>query len=140
MSMLFPIKLNRTPQNSDTDSDELLDDNSLITVDEEVEIPVDIARRGNRLIVTAPIVGANLEDVNVTVSHDILFIHKRETRPSEAVDNYYQQECHWGSIARELHLPVQVDPTHAEATLRDGILEITIPIISSRKTKIVKIR
>ena len=106
----------------------------------EVELPVDIARQGDYLVVTAPMVGAKNDDISITVNNDLLYIHKSATPPDNTVDNYYLQECHWGSIAREVQLPVAVDPSQAKASLQDGLLKVILPINTQRKTRIIKVR
>jgi len=108
---------------------------------EELELPIDLARRGQHLIILAPIVGATIDDISVTINQDILFIHKAAHPPADKVDNYYTRECHWGPIAREVHLPLPVDPNGAQATLKDGILKISLPVIKQTgRTKVIKIR
>ncbi|MFH0912285.1 MAG: Hsp20/alpha crystallin family protein [Patescibacteria group bacterium] len=106
----------------------------------QMELPVDIARQADHLIIKAPLVGAKNSDVNITVNNDILYIHKTGSPPEEKLDNYYVKECHWGPIAREVQLPVSVDPSGARASLQEGILTIILPIINNRKTRIIKIR
>ena len=116
------------------------DEYSLLN-DEEMELPIDLARRGQSLVIMAPIVGATADDISITVNQDVLFIHKGPTAPSEKLDNYYNRECHWGPIAREVHLPLSVDPSGANATLKDGVLKIILPIIKpTSRTKVIKIR
>lgn len=110
-------------------------------MDEELELPVDLARRGQSLIVLTPMVGVTADDVSITVNQDILFIHKSARPQAEKVDNYYVRECHWGPIAREVHLPLPVDPNGTQASLKDGILRISLPIIKQTgRTKVIKIR
>ena len=107
----------------------------------EVEFPIDISRRGDHLIIKAPMVGVKNEEIDLTVNNDILFIHKSPSgEATELVDNYYLQECHWGALSREIHLPVAVDPAGARASLQDGILKIILPILAHKKTRIIKIR
>ncbi len=106
----------------------------------EIELPVDIARKGDFLIILAPMIGAKNEDINITVNNDILYIHKLARYPEEEVDNNYVRECHWDSIAREIQLPVSVDPEAARASLQDGVLKITLPIINNQRTRNIKIR
>ena len=115
-------------------------DDDYFTDANNIELPVDIARQGDYLIIRAPMVGATNDDISITVNNDILYIHKETCQIEEAVDNYYVQECHWGPIAREVQLPVSVDPEAAKASLQDGVLKIVLPIISNRKTRIIKIR
>ncbi|MBN2585048.1 Hsp20/alpha crystallin family protein [Patescibacteria group bacterium] len=110
-------------------------------IEEDLELPIDLARRGQNLIIATPIVGASTEDISITVNQDILFIHKSATPISGRMDTHYIKECHWGPIAREVHLPLPVDADNIQATLKDGILTITLPIIkSTSRTKVIKIR
>lgn len=110
-------------------------------IDEELELPIDLARRGQLLIVLTPMVGVTADDISITVNQDILFIHKGARPHIEKVDNYYTRECHWGPIAREVHLPLPVDPNGTQASLKDGVLRIALPIIKqSGRTKVIKIR
>ncbi|MFA5967320.1 MAG: Hsp20/alpha crystallin family protein [Patescibacteria group bacterium] len=135
-----PMHVPWQPQS--TSSSESLEDDDINTFSEseEVELPVDIARQGDYLIIRAPLVGAKNEDISITVNNDILFIHKNNYTPEEKLDNYYVRECHWGPLAREIQLPVSVDPTGAKASLADGILKIVLPIMGHRQTRIIKIR
>ena len=128
------------PQPSDLAPDNYPEEDNAWDEEEEVELPVDIARQGNHLIIHAPMVGAKNEEISITVNNDILYIHKEARTHEEKFDNYYLQECHWGSISREIHLPVSVDPAGAKASLQDGVLTIILPIMRDRQTRIIKIR
>ena len=108
--------------------------------DDEFELPIDIAKRGKKLIIKAPMVGAAEDDINITINNDVLFIHKGAVTEKERIDTHYVRECHWGAIAREIHLPLSVDPSGTHATLQNGVLKITLPIIEKKKTKIIKIK
>ena len=103
-------------------------------------MPVDIARRGQYLIIKSPIVGATTNDISITINDDVLFIHKNPTPDKEKFDNYYTKECHWGAISREVKLPLSVNPDNTKAELINGILKITLPIIEKKKTKVIKIK
>ena len=80
------------------------------------------------------------DDINITINNDVLFIHKGMVTEKEKMDTHYIRECHWGAIAREVHLPLSVDPSGTHATLQNGVLRITLPIIEKKKTKIIKIK
>lgn len=107
--------------------------------DDEFELPVDIAKRGKKLIIKTPAVGVTEDDINITINNDTLFIHKGAVTEKEKMDTHYIKECHWGAIAREIHLPLSIDPSGTHATLQNGVLRITLPIIEKKKTKIIKI-
>lgn len=107
----------------------------------EMELPVDIARHGDHLIIVAPMVGVKNEQIDLTINSDILYIHKIASDPPiNKIDNYYVQECHWGSLSREIQLPVAVDPVGAKASLQDGVLKIILPILGNRKSRIIKVQ
>lgn len=107
----------------------------------EMELPVDIARRGDYLIIMAPLVGIKNEQIDLTVNNDILYIHKvASSHQKEKIDNYYIQECHWGALSREIQLPVSVDPVGAKASLQDGVLKVILPILGNRKSRVIKVR
>lgn len=108
--------------------------------DDELELPIDIAKRGKKLIIKIPIVGATEDDINITINNDVLFVHKGAITERERMDTYYTRECHWGAIAREIHLPLPVDPSGTHAVLQNGVLRITLPIIEKKKTRIIKIK
>lgn len=109
-------------------------------IEDDFELPVDIARRGRHLIIITPIVGVAADDVNITINNDVLFIHKNNTTTKDKIDSYYIKECHWGAISREIRLPQSVDPIAAKAELLNGVLKIIVPIIEKKKTKIIKIK
>lgn len=134
------INVSHQQQDSSPAAEIYAESDDLDIADTEIELPVDIARKGDFLIILAPMIGAKNEDINITVNNDILYIHKSARYPEEEVDNNYVQECHWDSIAREVQLPVSVDPEAARASLQDGVLKITLPIINNQKTRIIKIR
>ena len=126
------INLSIQPNNNASQSCDIYDD--------ALELPVDIAKRGKKLFIKVPMVGATEEDINITINNNILFIHKGVIVEKEKMDAYYSRECHWGTIAREVHLPLPVDPSGTHAALQNGVLRITLPIIEKRKTKIIKIK
>ena len=55
-------------------------------------------------------------------------------------DNYYYQECYWGSFSRSVVLPVDVLAEKADAMLKNGILTIRLPKADITKTKKIQVR
>ncbi|MEA1909642.1 MAG: Hsp20/alpha crystallin family protein [Patescibacteria group bacterium] len=106
---------------------------------ESFELPIDIARHADKLIIVVPMVGAKSDDINLTINNEILYIYKAARNPIENVDNHYLKECHWGELAREVELPTQIDPSTSQAELKNGILKIVLPITKA-KTRIIKVR
>lgn len=116
--------------------------------EEELEMPgyegqlaLDVYQTDTDVIVKAPIAGVKPEDIEISITDDIITI-KGERKEEKKVEkeNYFAQECYWGAFSRSFSLPVAVDADKATATLKDGILTITIPKAEKAKTKIVKIK
>ena len=95
----------------------------------EGQLALDVFRRGSELVIRSTMAGVKPEDVDIAVNGDLLTI--RGVRQGENVqheDDWFHQECYWGSFSRSLVLPVDVYAERAEANLQDGILEIRIPL------------
>jgi len=116
---------------------EALDD----TNEEAVELPVDLVRSGNKLILKAPIVGAGIHDINVTINTDQIIISKNGIQePTADSEQTYLQECHWGVLSRTIELPKSINPDRTKASLHEGILTITMPIAVKSYTKTIKVQ
>ena len=62
---------------------------------------------------------------------------RKQTREMNDATVHYQ-ECFWGTFSRSIVLPHAVKPEEADATFKDGVLELTIP--KSRGEMDVKVR
>ncbi len=79
------------------------------------------------LFAEAELPGVKMDDVEVYVVGDELTIKgERKGGPGENV-THRRHECAVGSFNRVLRLPVEVDVNKVHATLRDGVLTITLP-------------
>ncbi len=95
----------------------------------EGELALDIFRDGNHLVIRSPLAGVAIEDLDIAVHGDLLTIRGTrklidETRP----EDWYTQECYWGSFSRSVVLPCDVFAEQAEASMRNGVLTVRIPM------------
>ncbi|MDD5606050.1 MAG: Hsp20/alpha crystallin family protein [Patescibacteria group bacterium] len=105
------------------------------------ELPIDLVRTGNKIIVRTPIVGANADDISITIENNTLTITKNSFREeSDEEEYFYLQECHWGPLSRVIELPKEVDPERIRATLDDGILTVILPLANKAYTKVINVR
>ena len=103
----------------------------------EGQLAVDVFRDGDQLVIRSTVAGAKPEDIDVSVNGDLLTIRgHRETTSATNEDDWFHQECHWGAFSRSLILPVDVIADRSDATLRDGMLEIRIPIRNTNKIRV----
>jgi len=107
----------------------------------EGQLAIDVYQNDREVIIQAPIAGVKQENLEVSISDEMINIKgERKGQIETKKENYLCQECYWGSFSRSYLLPVAVDSSKASATLRDGILTIRIPKLEASRTKIIKIQ
>lgn len=102
--------------------------------------PVDITENEKEVVIRSEIPGVKPEDVDVTVSGDVLTIagEKKESFERKG-ENHYHTERRFGSFRRNLRLPAEVDPDRVAAHYEDGILKVTLQKKASAAHKRVPI-
>ncbi len=101
----------------------------------EGQLTIDVYETDKDIVIQSAIAGIKPEDLDITFENDMIIIKgKREKETLEKTKNYFYQECYWGYFSREIILPKEVDPSRTKATMKEGILTITIPKIE-RKNK-----
>jgi HSP20 family protein len=103
------------------------------------KLAVDIYEQDDYTIIRAPIAGVRMSDIDIEVNDNVLTIRgTRRVTDSVPQDQYYLQECFWGSFSRNVTLPNAIDSKKIRATFgKDCVLKILIP--REEKVKIVKI-
>ncbi|MFA6100349.1 MAG: Hsp20/alpha crystallin family protein [Patescibacteria group bacterium] len=110
-----------------------------MTSQEEGQLSVDVFRDKDMLVIRSLVAGVAPDDLDVSISSDLLTIRgKREQEKKSSSDDCYYQECYWGAFSRSIVLPYHVAADSAEAQLKNGVLEIRIPIQSDGRQVKVK--
>jgi HSP20 family protein len=101
---------------------------------------VDVIDRDDELVVRAEVPGYKKEEIEVSVADGLLTI-MGETRAEEKVEkgNYYRCEISHGAFSRSIGLPAAVDDTKAKASMKDGMLELTLPKREKSKRRSIAI-
>ncbi len=96
--------------------------------EKEIAFPVDIIDEEDHVLITAEMPGIKKQDIDMTVSGDIITIsgQKRNDRMVRS-KNYSRLERSFGSFSRSFHLPFELEAGKARARLENGILEVKIP-------------
>ncbi len=109
--------------------------------DFEGQLNIDMYQTKDNVIIKSTVAGVRPEDLDITVANDVLTIKGSRKREEEVPqDDYFYQECYWGSFSRSVIVPVDIDSEHIEADLKDGMLTIIVPKAAKAKTKKVKVR
>lgn len=103
-------------------------------------LPLDIYESGDKVIVKAAAPGVAAEDIEVTITGDVLTI-KGEMKAEEKVEkgNYLRQERRFGSFCRQVSLPAGVRTEGVQAAFKDGILTLELAKAEAVKSKTVKV-
>lgn len=88
---------------------------------------VEAVQQGDRFVVRADLPGLKKENVDVELTDDAVTIRgeRRIEKQSEG-EGYWRSEREYGHFERTIPLPEGVISESAQATFRDGVLEITM--------------
>ena len=104
---------------------------------------VDIKESDKDIKVLAELPGMDDKDIDVSLSRDSLTIRgeKKEEKEDKG-KNYYRMERSYGSFARTIPLPVEVDTDKAKAEFKKGVLTVTLPKTAKaiKETKKVSVK
>jgi HSP20 family protein len=91
--------------------------------------PMEVAQRDNQLVVRAELPGVKQEDVHVEIKNDRLVIEgDRPEEPQKEGQGFRRTERSYGHFYRAIALPEGINPEQASASMRDGVLEVTMPV------------
>ena len=101
---------------------------------------VDILDKDDELLLRAQIPGVAKENLHVTMTDTTVTIEGSAAEEEKTErGNYYRRECAAGSFARSIALPCDVDSAKANATFRDGLLELHLPKMTKSNRRTVSI-
>jgi HSP20 family protein len=109
--------------------------------DNDGQLTIDMYQTENEIVIKSTIAGVKPEDLDVAINNDMITIRGERSNEEEVSgDNFYYQECYWGSFSRSIVLPVDILPEKAEAALKNGILTIRLPKADTNKVKKIQVR
>lgn len=109
--------------------------------DYEGQLAVDVYQTKENVVIKAPIAGVTAENLDISISEEVVTIRGERVEEKEVDrEHYYVQECYWGSFSRSVILPTSTVAEKANASLKDGVLTITIPKLAQDKVKKIRVR
>lgn len=95
---------------------------------EEGHLTVDVFQDGNNIIVRSTIAGADPNDLDISITKDMVTIRGHRSQEEKIkTSDYYHRELYWGEFSRSIILPTDIDPDNAKASMKNGILTIKLP-------------
>lgn len=101
---------------------------------------LDVSEDNEAMTITAELPGLKKEDVQIKVRDGVLTLSGEKKFESEnKKDNYYRIERSYGAFARSFTLPNTVDAEKIAASMKDGVLKVSVPKKPEAKEREVKV-
>ena len=102
---------------------------------------IDMYQTDGEVVVKVAVPGIKPEEVQISVTGDILTIKGEVNQEKEIKEKAYQmRERRWGSFERSVMLPAEVKSDQSKAVFENGILTISMPKDEKAKPKMISIK
>ena len=105
------------------------------------EPSLDVYQTENEVVVKAALPGIKPENVDITLTGDVLTISGETREENEQKDkNYLRRERRFGSFSRSISMPEGLQAEKADAKFENGILTLTLPKAENVKPKKIQVK
>jgi HSP20 family protein len=95
---------------------------------------VDVSETEKEVKICAELPGVDEKDVQIELDEDVLTIRGEKKAEEERKDeNYHVMERSYGSFARSIRLPFDIDPDQVRASFENGVLTVVLPKQAARQ-------
>jgi HSP20 family protein len=95
---------------------------------------LEVFERDGRFIVRADLPGLKKDDVKINIQDNLLILEgERKVEDEVKKDGFHRTERTYGSFFRSLPLPEGVELDKIQATFKDGVLEVAMPMQQPKK-------
>lgn len=103
-------------------------------------MPLDVYDEEHHFVIKASVPGIKPEELSVSVEDGVLSL-RGEHRAEKVSENakLYRREVSYGTFARSIRLPENVDIEKVDAVHENGIITVRIPKIEEPKPKAIEI-
>ncbi len=102
---------------------------------------VDTYEKDDAIVIKAELPGVKKEDIAIDVRDNVLILKGERTHDKDIEEkSYHRRERFYGRFQRSFSLPEAVDPEKIEASYKDGILEVKLPKLETKKAKKIEIK
>lgn len=109
--------------------------------DGQLSVDVYNTQNQNEIVIKAIVAGVKPEDLDVSITRDMVTIRGKREEAREALeDGYFYRELYWGSFSRTILLPEEVDIESATAFEKHGLLMIRLPKLDKGRQAKLKVK
>lgn len=103
--------------------------------------PVDLREESDKLVFEMELPGLKKNDIEISIENNVLTIKgERKFEKEEKKENYHRIERAYGKFSRSFSLPTTVNPDGIDASLKDGVLTLSLPYAEESKPKKISIK
>ncbi len=95
---------------------------------------------GDHLFAEAELPGMGMDDIELFVVGSELTIKGQRKAMDDQNANYHRRERGVGEFCRTVTLPVEIDANKVEATLKNGVLTISLPKAEAARPRKISVR
>jgi HSP20 family protein len=119
--------------------DRLVEENfSDVQSDREWMLAVDVQAGEEDYTIRALVPGLEAEDVSIEIINNTVSIRGEFPKADEDA-RFLANELPGGSFARTITLPTALDPSKAEANIKNGVLGLKVPKAESHRPRTIKV-
>ena len=106
------------------------------------QIKIDVSEKDNTFYVNAEIPGVAKEDIDLSISGDVVSISAEIAQHDEQKEGnkILRSERYFGSVSRSFQLPDKVKVDEAEASYENGVLKLVLPKLTGSESKKLEIK
>ena len=102
---------------------------------------IDLYQDDEKVVVRAALPGLKAEDVQISVTGDLLTLRGEFKLVNDPKDvTYHLREQHYGAFERALRLPAEVQTDKSKADFENGVLTISLPKAEAIRPKTISIK
>src|SRR3989338_4334750 len=126
-----------SPAKAQSSKANIFDENA----EEEAHLTVDVYQTPTEIIIKTMCPGVRQDELDVLITRDSVTIRgKRVDERTVHEDDYFHRELYWGSFARQINLPEEVDVDNAEAIEKHGLLTLHLPKLDKNRQAKLKVK
>jgi HSP20 family protein len=134
------VEVRNEEESEESQEDEAIQEKKEDWFEPEGELAVDVYNTEDTIAIRSTIAGVKPEDLDVSIENDVVTI-TGERKSEEVVEekDFFYKECYWGSFSRQIILPEEIDPSKAEASMKDGIFTLRLPKLKRQQARKIRV-
>jgi HSP20 family protein len=110
------------------------------TSEREMLLAVDVQAREDDYEITALVPGVEPDDLSIEVLNNTVSLRGEFPATSQEDTQYLLCELPAGKFSRVITLPTALEPSKAEALIKNGVLHLLVPKAEAHRPKTIKIK